>query len=228
MFVRRAFTLLELLVVMAILAVVATLSISAIGKSRLAGMQATCNSNLRAIGAAMNLYTADHDGELPGTAHADERESWVYSLAPYVGKLDEIRICPADPMAAQRREAKGTSYTLNEYTSVPLMDPFGRIKESFCHRSRLTSPAQTITVMIGADGLDVGVSSDHTHSRNWRNWAAVLADIQPDRFHLGSPSPDRTLGTANYLFADGHVEAREAKWLKEEIEAGRNPARPPE
>jgi prepilin-type N-terminal cleavage/methylation domain-containing protein/prepilin-type processing-associated H-X9-DG protein len=225
---RRGFTLIELLVVIAILAVIAALAMSAIGKGRVAGMQAACNSNLRAIGSAVSLYCGDHGGDFPATAHTDEEESWVFTLQPYLNKVDEVRICPADPRADERRKARGTSYVLNEFIAVPLVDPFGRMKESFCNRSRISSPARTIIVMIGADGLDVGVSSDHTHSRNWRSWAAVLADVQPDRFHAGSPAPDRTDGSANYLYADGHVEARDAKWLKSEIEAGRNPARPPE
>jgi prepilin-type N-terminal cleavage/methylation domain-containing protein/prepilin-type processing-associated H-X9-DG protein len=225
---RRAFTLIELVVVIAILAILAAFTISAVSRARVSGMQTTCNSNMRSIGAAINLYTADHDGNFPATAHTDENESWVYTLRPYLNQVDEVRICPADPRAAERRKAKGTSYVLNEFIAVPLTDPFGRVKESFCNRSRLSDLTRTITVMLGADGLDLGVSSDHTHSRNWRSWEAVLADIQPDRFHVGTPKQDRTEGSANYLYADGHVEARDAKWLKTEIEAGRNPARPTE
>jgi prepilin-type N-terminal cleavage/methylation domain-containing protein/prepilin-type processing-associated H-X9-DG protein len=225
---RRAFTLLELIVVIAIIAVLATLAISSLARSRVSSMQVNCNSNLRTIGAAMNLYTGDHGGDFPATAHTDEAESWVFTLRPYLNNVDEVRICPADPRAAERRKAKGTSYSLNEFIAVPLTDPFGRVKESFCNRSRVLAPVRTITVFIGADGLDLGVSSDHTHSRNWRNWEAVLADVQPDRFHTGTPAPNRDDGSANYLYADGHVEAHDAKWLKSEIESGRNPARPPE
>lgn len=225
---RKGFTLIELLVVIVIVAVLASFAMSAVARSRVSTMQAQCSSNMRQIGSAMNFYAVDHDNEFPQSAHTDEQESWVYTLAPYVGNVDAIRICPADPRGDERLRAKGTSYVLNEFIVVPLTDPFGRVKESFLNRNSITDPARTITVFIGADGLDVGVSADHTHSRNWKKWRSVLADIQPDRFRVGVPHPDRIEGTANYLFADGHVESRPAEWLKKEIDAKRNPARPPQ
>jgi len=225
---RAAFTIIELLVVVAIIAILSTLAVSIYRKAHLSGLQTECITNLRAIGSAISLYCGDHENDFPRTAHTDESESWIYTLQPYLGNFDETRICPADPRGRERRAAHGTSYVLNEYIAVPLTDPFGRIKESFAKRNSLPSLERTIIVMTGADGLDVGVSSDHTHSRNWRDWPTVLADIQPDRFHPGPAASDHTEGAANYLFADGHVETLTAQWLKSEIDAGRNPARPPE
>lgn len=223
----RAFTLVELLVALAIVAVLATLIIHATARARLTGQQTECASNMRQIGAALALFAAEHDDEFPSSAHTNEKESWILTLRPYVNNVDKVRICPADPRAEERLREQLSSYVLNEYVCVPLTDPFGRVKESFCRRSLLPRPAETITVFIGADDLDLGVSSDHTHSRNWRRWEAVITDIQPDRFRAGRPARDRDHGTANYLFADGHVESREAKWLRGEIVHGRNPARPP-
>ena len=215
----RAFTLIEILVVLSIIAVLAALLTSAAGGVRASMQRTQCAANMRQIGIGLNLYCNDHSGDYPESMHTTEkeREAWVWLLKPYLGNVDEVRICPADPKAEERRKAKGTSYILNEYLVVPLTDPFGNVKESFTNRNRLNRPAQTIAAFIGADSLDVGLSADHTHSRNWKNWRRVLQDIQPDRHRSGAPNEDRTRGTANYLFADGHVETVEAIHVKERV-----------
>ena len=225
---RYGFTLIELLVVLTIIAILSSLVGIAVGRVKNNGRKVKSMANMREIGVAMNFYSADHNGEFPKSAHTDEAESWVYSLSSYLQQIDEIRICPADPLAKERLKAKSTSYTLNEYICVPSVDRFGRIKEDFSHRFRLPNPTRTITVFIGADGLDLGVSNDHTHSRNWNKWSSVLTDIQPDRFRAGKPAADRTDGESHYLYADGRVETHPALWLKKQIDAKRNPAVPPQ
>ena len=225
---RYAFTLIEVLVVVTIISVLAGLVFFVRQSSISNANKLKSMSNLRNIGVAMNLYSGDKNGDFPGSAHSEENESWVYSLAPYLQHIDEVRICPSDPLAKQRLQEKSTSYCLNEYICVPLMDRFGRVKEDFTNKLRLPNLSETITVFIGADGLGLGVSSDHTHSRNWKTWNAVLTDIQPDRFRVGTPASDRSVGESLYLYADGHVETHSAKWLKQEILAKRNPAIPPQ
>ena len=226
----RAFTLIELLVVIAVIALLAALLSSALGAGRAAMKKTQCAANMRQIGIGLNLYGNEHAGDFPETMHTteNEREAWVWLLKPYLANVDEIRICPADPKAEERRKAKGTSYVLNEYIAVPLTDPFGGVKESFTNRNRLEHPARTITLFIGADSLDVGLSADHTHSRNWKDWNRVLRDIQPDRHRGGAANADHTRGSANYLFADGHVEDIDAAEVKRRIDQKEPFARPPE
>lgn len=223
-----AFTLIELLVVIATIAILAAILVPVASGMKASAKQTACASNMRQIGMGLVAYCTENGGNFPETAHTEEERSWIYTLSPYLGNVDEVRICPADPAAERRREAKGTSYVLNEYIAVPLVDPFGRVKESFGNIRALPFPARTITLFIGADGLDVGVSSDHTHSRNWKGWSQVLADIQPDRHRPGAPAADRTRGSANYLFADGHVEAIDAARVKRAIERKINIATVPQ
>src|SRR4030095_9293782 len=131
---------------------------------------------------------------------------WVYTLAPYLGNVDEIRICPADPKGQIRRTNHATSYVMNEYTSVDHRDPFGSLIETFRNVDRLRSLAETVTVMICSDTNSPSIFQDHTHSGGWLlGWDQVTFDISPDRFHPGGAIPDHTKGRANYLYADGHV-----------------------
>jgi prepilin-type N-terminal cleavage/methylation domain-containing protein len=63
---RTGFTLIELLVVIAIIAVLAGLLLPAIGRVREGADSTKCAANLRQVGTAINLYTSDNDGYLPG------------------------------------------------------------------------------------------------------------------------------------------------------------------
>ena len=61
----RGFTLIELLVVIAILAVLAAILLPVFAKARSRAREATALSNLKQVGTALTMYTADYDEHLP-------------------------------------------------------------------------------------------------------------------------------------------------------------------
>lgn len=221
------FTLVELLVVFVILATLGVVAVFAARGVLGASKQSRCASNLRNLGLAFHLHAQDHSGRFPETSHsADLQEAWVYTLKTYLGDFDETRICPADPKAAQRLKAKGTSYVLNSYLFVPIVGPFGEIEGPQLNTlAAIPEPSQTMMAFICSDRTGVGPGNDHTHSSEWTSWSAVCRDISPDRF--GGGGAGGTQGRSNYLFVDGRVESIHAAELKRKTEAGINIAKPP-
>ena len=225
---RKGFTLVELLVVIAIIAILAGLLSPALAKSKNKARQIHCLSNMKQMGVGFMLYRQDYDGELPPTAHLSltPENIWINTLSPYVGDVDEIRFCMADPKKGLKEKNKGTSYILNEFLTVPLMDPFGRMLKPLPKIGQLKNPSSTCLLFEASEKYGVSIYNDHTHARVWLvgGWKSFINDTQPDRHRLGKAVEDRSAGKANYLFADGHVESIDALVLKSMIENGINPA----
>ncbi len=243
----RAFTLIEVLVVVAIIALLVAILIPSLSAARMSARRSQSASNMRQIGIAMQMYTQDHKGHMPFSTHANAAwKSWIFTLAGgknpatgkrssrYLGGVDEVRICPADPKARERLENQGTSYTLNEYVVVPKVDPFGNVVEDFTNAHRWKFPTRTVTTFILADHRGYGPTEDHTHSRNWFppyagvTWDKVRRDIQVDRFRTGRYADDNTKGSTLLLYGDTHVETVNAKSLKDRCDTGFDFAKPPQ
>ena len=84
--IRRYFTLLELLIVIAIIAIIAGMLLPTLNRAREKANAISCVSNLRQIQSAVSGYADDHRGTFPnvfaGTMTADANPDiiWIYSL----------------------------------------------------------------------------------------------------------------------------------------------------
>lgn len=127
----RGFTLVELLVVIAVIAVLAAILFPVFAQARDSARRASCLSNMRQLGTAVEMYKSDNNGEYPTVRSAVEGElpqaereeyfsNWTDGVFPYVknGIRDDRKSlsgkrfsgvfhCPSDP------GDQGPSYGIN-------------------------------------------------------------------------------------------------------------------
>ena len=96
---RAAFTWIELLTVVALLGVLATLLASALANAKTRTQQTACLGNLHQIALAVAAYTHD-TGRRP-------RSLTRLSLRPALLATDRTLLCPSDPVLRQPRDARG-------------------------------------------------------------------------------------------------------------------------
>jgi prepilin-type N-terminal cleavage/methylation domain-containing protein/prepilin-type processing-associated H-X9-DG protein len=220
---RRAFTLIELLIVLVVLGILAAIVFPAVGSTQMSAKKAQCASNMRQIGIGLQLYANLNAGEYPQTTHSlsffRRNQSWIFALSPFLDDVNEVRVCPADAEERQRfiLRNKFTSYVLNDL----VFD-----NHNFNGPAKLSNPSKTPILFILSETRTPSVTQDHIHGAEWSSWNAALNDIEPDRHRVGNRSNNRLQGSANYLFADGSVQNIDAKSFKRLFERGINPADP--
>lgn len=215
---RRAFTLLELLVVMAIVAILAALLLPAIQSARERGRAATCMSHIRQLAQSVHMYITDFDGHFPKTAPAGRNHpsDWVWG--------GNVVAHPQDPSACRRIDIEdGVLWTyvysgFKRYQDMP--------------KDWHSSPANNVYLCPSAGAVEKvrGLS----YSMNWNldkdasgatlDEGVILSRVKNpsrcvlfvdegselnDGYYDASDFPNQGnlhLGGANLAFCDGHVE----------------------
>ena len=155
---RRAFTLIELLVVIAIIAILGAILFPVFSRAREKARETTCRSNLRQIGLALQMYSADYDDLLP---LANSRPSTsgppgiVAVLEPYTRNQGIFR-CPSD--RDRLWETEGTSYDYG----FSLLD--------------VGMPPQCIDVPYGTEPSACPVASDFEKTWHTKGAKILFAD----------------------------------------------------
>lgn len=217
---RIAMTLVELLIVIAIIGGLIAVLLPAIGAARAAARATSCRSNLRQIGMAMLQYCDLHRGEFPGFVH-DEKyaaDSWLYALKPYLESVDEMRICPDDMKADQRLKNDSTSYVINDYVAA-------KVKGGVRNYNKLKSPSMAIVVFEGSDERSVAFKNEHVHASEW--FSPLNQKMKLVRWQIDQDIKlNRHFESSHYLFADAHLESISASQVHEWIDANYDFARP--
>jgi prepilin-type N-terminal cleavage/methylation domain-containing protein/prepilin-type processing-associated H-X9-DG protein len=113
--ISRAFTLIEILVVLAIIGILAAFSYPVYQRTTAGGKAAACLSNLRQLGAGLNAYLNDNDAKMPTLLIG--RDSTSQDLPVIDNTLDKyvtdkrVFACPADNKNLAAKT--GTSYCWN-------------------------------------------------------------------------------------------------------------------
>ena len=148
---RSAFTLVELLTVIAIIALIAAILFPVFSSAREKARQASCASNLRQLGLAFLQYEQDYDEAVPlvnyqtctaaYTCGAMTGGGWPPEVYPYVGAKG-VYVCPSDPTPATTLSYIANAAVLSQNDVVLSLNGV-----QFIQISKFTAPANTVTLM---------------------------------------------------------------------------------
>lgn len=190
---RKAFSLLEILVVLVVVGVLIFLGFFAMKSVRESSNQAKCLQNLKQLGVAFLSYAVDHDGFLPrgdiprSGGGGGEFTHWTYVVDSYLD-VDFEQVAK-DRMAFRKTPfscpaEEGTSvynYAQNRQLNERLYGDAARIKV-------MDVVAPSRWVMISDGYYDRTIFTDTR--------AKMLSMTRITRRHDGAP---------NFLYADGHA-----------------------
>lgn len=230
---RRAagFTLIELMIVVAILGILAGLMTGAIGYVQNSAKRNECLNNLRQWGGAMSMYLDEHRGRTFPTyeANVNSETAWFNVLPPYLEKSStsasfkelsaagkpiphpgegskSIFLCPLDDGPAEELspEAYYSSYTMNSYvnSSDNKAPRSTRLRDS-----QLKFASAFVVMTEAADGRVGGATTG----------------MDQNLVMTGGGTAFRHNKNVNLLFADGHAATMPQTTIwSDTMQAGQN------
>ena len=215
---RRAFTLIELLIVISIIAILAAILFPVFARARENARRTSCLSNLKQISLAFIQYSQDYDERTPLTSYPATNISWTTGAAAYM-KSTQIFRCPSDSSTIWNAPASPPIH--NYYSTSYAMNAYMAGSNKYAHLATIQSPSRVV-VLADSNGL----LRDHFHPFNWvidaeyaayaaaqvppvsytppASWTLDATDGQPGEFPR-----TRHLEGFNVTYCDGHV-----KWTK--------------
>ncbi|MDR1282067.1 MAG: prepilin-type N-terminal cleavage/methylation domain-containing protein [Opitutaceae bacterium] len=196
-FCPAAFTLVELLTVIAVVGVLAGILVPVVGKARGSARTTACLSNLRQFGVASFLYANEHGGRLNYQSSYPGTQGWWFTrFGSYLSTSASVRtaqtvwLCPAvtDRVAGGGGADAGKDYAMSGsviFSQSGTASPVSRLLGDF------ESPARKAYI------IDIDAT---------KNTALVNVSEFYDTLH-GGKIDFRHQGRANVLFLDGHVRS---------------------
>jgi prepilin-type processing-associated H-X9-DG protein/prepilin-type N-terminal cleavage/methylation domain-containing protein len=210
--IGRAFTLMELLVVIGVIAMLMGILLPVLGKARQSVQTVSCSSKLRQIGTASSMYAEENDGYFARSSHSASVYGclrWGPAFMPYLADeqykgmaapswenvLKGAYHCPSDG-----RKPLKLSYGKNvwfELESFETGEVFGS-EEGPTYRILSQVPNPSAAVEFGELLAGMG---DHFMANTWIGALTIPSEVDAKRHGRA----------ANYSYLDGHVEALEFK-----------------
>ena len=194
---KKGFTLIEMLVVVAIIGVLAAILFPVFARARENARRANCMSNLKQIGLAVLQYTQDYDERMPGLSNTSVPPTyWFNMIEPYT-KSTQLFFCPSDAeaKASEPLTTANIAYGWNDYylaTNYDMGDMSGSSLASFEHVAQ-TILAGDSNGYTFTSGVNAGKPRQRYVIRNSGGYQPVPRHFDGD----------------NFVFMDGHV-----KWFK--------------
>lgn len=196
-----AFTLVELLVVIGIIAVLIAIILPALTKAREAAMAVQCASNLRQLALGEHMYADSNDGFFtPYNGYNGVTTPFQKRLEPYLMRmiengqrnLSQLGNCP---MSSSRLYNPADGYKMSTYALTHAM-----FNKRFGHRrDRVRRPAEIVLVGDSVvTQLDYVLTSDGYRQVPSGSWNYPGWNAGPEFRHNRR---------AQFAFVDGHVAA---------------------
>jgi prepilin-type N-terminal cleavage/methylation domain-containing protein/prepilin-type processing-associated H-X9-DG protein len=222
---RRAFTVIELLVVIGIIGVLMAILLPVMEKVRHRGYIDACASNLRQLGQALVMYASDNRGHFPRTTYVEGAQLVVGtgSIAPD----------PFDPGGPNANDVTAPLWLLARVQKLPTsvfvcpyndVNEFEPDKQRPIDRSNFTDFKKNLGYSYANAYPDAAANvAGYRLTSKLGATFALMADLSPgidparkaDPFHptTSSPTSDLRYGNSpnheregqNVLYADGHV-----------------------
>ncbi len=216
---RNAFTLVELLVVISIIALLMGVLLPALTAARKQGQATVCRSNLRQIGIALNFYAEAWNWFVPrGTGSSGN--TWFQQVMPYLGgrqkmvDFRDVKIyrCPGYPNKNQP-----ICYVVNGWRFTSPSDTTGTTIEEPTRIFGLKKLDTKIYMADSEDGAWREIVIDPNHASWFENdvWStnhlasnvsATQTESNGRRVARIRHSQGKTRPGCHYLFLDWHVE----------------------
>ncbi|HYV36238.1 MAG TPA: type II secretion system protein [Gemmataceae bacterium] len=200
---RAAFTLIEILVVMSIVAILIALLLPAVQEAREASYRTKCASNLRQLGLAYNTLLDGHKGK-PAVFKSDV--NWVSLLKPYSENKDEVFFCVSDDTSTATQ------------VNLPVDLPPLKVLAMKAGQSQFEIPLVKDSLYSRLDPTPgptpgsyyIGIDDDHrSDSGSWDNDILILIQPMPDgSFKLTTVHKENDVGGQhiyNLLDSSGNV-----------------------
>lgn len=228
---RRAFTLVELLVVIGIIALLISILLPALNKAKESANRIACGSNMKQIATALLMYTNEYKGNFPSLAVSApiRPEDWIAwqpgrnpdesQIARYLGKKfsPKVFICPSDDLQTHRGGASAYrySYTIN-YNITGWGWPGPAWSIAPVKVNKIKDPASKILLIDESwETIDDGAWAPQHYNNSPGLGGANLLSNRHDR--RGSEKvTDRNAGRGNAIYSDFHYEFTERKRSLEE------------
>jgi prepilin-type N-terminal cleavage/methylation domain-containing protein/prepilin-type processing-associated H-X9-DG protein len=171
----KAFTLVELLVVLAIISVLIAILLPALSRVREQARSVACLSNLRQIGIGMLGYSADHRGVvMPAGFRLNYSPNQNVSDS-YANILVDGRYVPAPQIQASDAATQGSVFRCPSGNDMLLWNygtlPLSRTDELGARPWRAVSQSSGRVVDTWY-GINAVTNADPTYQPDWRNWAS--------------------------------------------------------
>lgn len=204
----NAFTLVEILVVIGIIAVLISLRLPSLNKARRSANQVACSSNLRQVGLAHQLYMQDNKGhQVEGSLAVPPPTTflfWTDLLRPYLGlkKYYDGSVQPIPPEAKVLICPEDVTYGgMYDLGALPYGRPIA--SPDFALRSYSLNMEmygkKMAQIRRTSETLFLGEAQWWQISSVWIRSDSYFVNIMPLKWHPGK--------RVNLLCYDGHVEA---------------------